>query len=288
MRNDSGTDVERKLGSAQQYILGNDAVELARLDRQAAAIEHPTRLVLQASGLATGMRVLDLGCGLGHVARLAGEIVGPTGSVWGLDRSPDALAVARDRTERAGTTNVRFVDGDANEWRTSEPFDAILGRLLLFHVVSPAAVARHHLINLRPGGMFVAIDFDVGGSRAEPPIALVDDALGWVQEAFRAAGAWPHIGARLGVLLGEAGFERVATFGVQAYLAPLDPSGPALLAGVVRSLAPAIIRHGIATAEQLDVATLERRLAEAAQHHNAVILPPTVVGAWGYSPQQKS
>ncbi len=132
--------------------------------------------------------------------------------------------------------------------------------------------------------MFVAIDFDIGGSRAEPPIALVDDVLRWVEEAFRAAGAWPRIGARLGLLLGEAGFERVATFGVQAYLAPRDPSGPALLAGVVRSLAPAIIRHGIATAEQLDVATLDRRIAQAVQDDDAVILPPTVVGAWGYSP----
>jgi SAM-dependent methyltransferase len=277
--------VERKSGAEQQYVLGNNAEELSRLDHQSAVIERPTRLVLQAAGLAKGIRVLDLGCGLGHVARLAGEIVGPTGSVIGLDRSLDALSVARERTERAGATNVHFIDGDATSWRTPDPFDAILGRLLLFHVANPAAVAKHHLGNLRPGGMFVAIDFDIGGSRAEPAIALVDDLLGWVQEAFRAAGAWPHIGARLGVLLGEAGFERVATFGVQAYLAPLDPSGPALLAGVVRSLAPAIIRHGIATAEQLDVATLERRLAEAAQHHNAVILPPTVVGAWGYSPE---
>jgi ubiquinone/menaquinone biosynthesis C-methylase UbiE len=276
--------MERQLGSAQQYILGNDAEELARLDHQAAVIERPTRLVLQAAGLAPGMRVLDIGCGLGHVARLAGEIVGPTGSVLGLDRSPDALAVARERTERAGVTNVHFVDGDATAWRASEPFDAILARLLLFHMSSPAAVARHHLSNLRPGGMFVAVDFDIGGARADPRFALGDAVIRWVEEAFRAAGAWPRIGARLGLLLGEAGFERVATFGIQAYFAPSDRSGPAMLAGIVRSLAPAIISRGIATAEQLELATLERRIAEAVQHDDAVFLPPTVVGAWGYSP----
>jgi len=257
---------------------------LERLDQQAAVIERPTRMILQAAGLAAGMRVLDLGCGLGHVSALAGQVVGPTGSVLGLDQSPDALAAARDRAERAGTTNVHFIEGDATAWRSSEPFDAILGRLLLFHLTDPAAVVRHHLSNLRPGGMFVAIDFDLGGSRTEPRVALADEVLRWVEAAFRAAGASPRIGARLGLLLADGGCERVSTFGIQAYLAPLERSGPALLAGVARSLAPAIIHHGIATAEQLDIATLEHRLAQAQRENHASLLPPTVVGAWGYAP----
>src|SRR5262245_19696728 len=276
--------METKLRSGSQYVLGSNAEELARLDSQAAVIERPTRMILQAAGLAMGMRVLDLGCDLGHVSARAAQAVGPTGSVLGLDQSPDALAVARDRAERAGATNLHFIEGDATAWRTSEPFDAILGRLLLFHLTDPAAVVRHHLSNLRPGGMFVAIDFDLGGSRTEPLVALADEVLRWVEQAFRAAGASPRIGARLGVLLGKAGCEGVTTFGIQAYLAPLDRSGPALLAGVARSLATAIIRHGIATAEQLDAPTLEQRIAQAVQQTHAVLLPPTVVGAWGYSP----
>ena len=270
--------------SGQTYVLGNQAEELERLDRQAQAIERPTRLLLQAAGLTKGMRVLDLGSGLGHVARLAGEFVGPAGSVTGIDQSQDVLAAARDRTGRAGMTHVTFVDGDVATWRSVEPFDVVVGRLVLFHVADPAAVARHHIGNLRRGGLFVAIDFDLGAARAEPPMTLMDEGVAWVEAAFRAAGAWPRIGARLGVLLDEAGFNRVSTFGVQAYLPPSDPSGPALLAAVVRSLAPAIISHGIATAEQLDLATLEHRLGEAARKAGSVILLPTVAGAWGVSP----
>ena len=272
------------IGSGETYVLGNQAEELQRLDRQAQMIERPTRLLLQAAGLTKGMRVLDLGTGLGHVARLAGELVGPTGSVMGLDQSRDVLAVARDRTERTGMKHVDFVDGDVTTWRSAEPFDAVVGRLLLFHVADPAAVARHHMANLRRGGLFVAIDFDLGGARAEPPTALTDDGLRWVEAAFRAAGAWPRIGARLGVILDEAGFTGVSTFGVQAYFPPSDPSGVAMFAAVTRSLAPAIIRHGIATAEQLEVATLEQRLGEAVRQTGSVILTPTVVGAWGVSP----
>jgi ubiquinone/menaquinone biosynthesis C-methylase UbiE len=280
--------VEGPTRAEQQYVLGNDPDELARLDRQSAMIERPTRLLLQAAGIAPGMRVLDLGTGLGHVARMAGELVGPTGFVLGIDRSPEAIAVARERAQGAGTTHVTFAEASVDVWRAAEPLDAVVGRLLLFHVIDPVAVVRHHMQNLRPGGMFVAIDFDIGAARAEPPVPVVSETGRRIEEAFRAAGASPRIGARLGTILEGAGLGGVTTFGIQAYLPSRDPSGPALFAGVTRSLAPAIIRHGIATAEQLDIASLERRIAEGVRNADAVILPPTVVGAWGYSPDRNA
>jgi SAM-dependent methyltransferase len=278
--------MEGHKSSENTYVLGNHPEELARLDRQAAALDRPTRLLLQAARITPGSRVLDLGTGLGHVAQIVAELVGPSGSVLGIDRSADVLAVARARAREVGAGHLTYEEGDARVWRASEPLDAIVGRLLLFHVPDPAAVVAHHLQNLRPGGEFVAIDFDLGGSRAEPAVPIVDDALRWVQEAFRAVGAWPRIGAKLGPILETGGLSRVSSFGIQAYLPSRDPSGAALLAGIVRSLAEAIVGHGIATAEQLDVATLEQRIAEAVRQADAVILLPTVVGAWGYAPAE--
>ena len=108
-----------------------------------------------------------------------------------------------------------------------------------------------------------------------------DAGAEWVKQAFSAAGASPMIGARLGPILTQAGLDNVKTFGVQAYIPPRDPTGAALLAGVVRSLAGEITRRGIATAEELDIDTLERRIADEILRNDAVLLPPTVVGAWG-------
>jgi SAM-dependent methyltransferase len=264
----------------QQYVLGSDPHELGRLDRQAAFIEAPTRLLLQASGLAEGMRVLDLGTGLGHVARLAAQIVGPDGAVVGIDRAPQALAVARQRAEAAGERHVSFVEGDVARWRTDEPFDAVVGRLVLFHLADAVAAVRHHVQNLRPGGLFVALDFDIGGARTFPALNDADEALDWIMQAFSAAGASPRIGSRLGPILEEAGLDGVKTFGVQAYLAPNDPVGPALLTGVVRSLADVITTRGIATEKQMNLATLEQRIADGLRREQAVFMPPTVVGAW--------
>jgi ubiquinone/menaquinone biosynthesis C-methylase UbiE len=262
-------------------VLGNAADELARLDHQARNIERPTRLILQAASIGPGMRVLDLGTGLGHVAMMAGELVGANGSVIGIDRSDEALTIARERASARGLTHVTFATGDATEWKAMEQFDAVIGRLLLFHVADPVAVVRHHIANLRPGGAFVAVDFDLGNCRTEPPITMAQNAIRWVHDAFRASGAWPRIGSRLGTILEEAGLTQTVTFGVQGYLSPRDPAGAPLLAGVLRSMAPAIMRHRIATEDEIGVATFEQRLREAVQQADAVILPPTVVGAWG-------
>jgi SAM-dependent methyltransferase len=275
------TTMEDPDRSTQRYSLGSHADELERLDHQAAAIERPTRVLLQAAGITSGMRVLDLGTGLGHVARMAGEMVGPTGSVLGIDQSADAIAVAQQRTRDAGASQVTFLTGDVTTWQTDQRFDAIVGRLVLFHVPDPAALVRRQIEALHPGGRFVALDFDLGGTRAEPRVDVVTQAVGWVEDAFRAAGAWPRIGARLGTILGREGLIAVNTFGIQAYLSSDDSSGARLLAGVVRSLAPVIIRHGIASAEDLGLSTLEARIAEQVRAADAVILPPTVVGAWG-------
>lgn len=268
------------MSARAEYVLGSEAPEIARLDAQAASIEPASRLLLKAAGIRQGMRVLDLGTGLGHVARLVGELVGPEGGVVGLDRSPELLAVAADRARAAGSANVSFVEGDVRTWRDGE-FDAVVGRLVLFHLPDAVDAVRHHLEALRPGGLFVALDFDCGACRTEPPVALAAQCLDWLLAAFRSADADPVIGTRLALLLAEAGVADVESFGVQGYLAPSDPRGPILLGGVIRSLAPQIVAAGIASEAELGLDTLEARIADALAASDAVMLPPTLVGAWG-------
>jgi len=50
---------------------------------------------LDALPLREGMRVLEIGCGPGALARAIAERIGPTGHVLGIDRSPRAIATAR-------------------------------------------------------------------------------------------------------------------------------------------------------------------------------------------------
>jgi ubiquinone/menaquinone biosynthesis C-methylase UbiE len=266
---------------AVAYVLGSSSPEIARLDLQAAAIESDTDLLLRRAGIEAGQRVLDLGTGPGHVAFALSNIVGPGGSVVGVDQDPRMLALANARRDEAGLGNVRFAEGDARTYRDAEAFDAVVMRLLLMHLPDRAEVIKHHEGALRRGGRMVLLDYDVGACRAEPQIELISQLTEWVLAGFRAAKADPTVGTRLAVLLREARFADVAVLGVQDYHAPDDPRTAAMFAEVTRSLAPAIIGAGIATEEQLGLDTLQDRIERAQAAADAVLLPPTVVAAWG-------
>jgi ubiquinone/menaquinone biosynthesis C-methylase UbiE len=263
------------------YVLGSSDPEIARLDGQASSIAGATDALLRAAGIGGAMRVLDLGTGLGHVAFQMAGMLDPEGSVLGLDRDERLLEVAERRRAAADADNVEFAQGDARTFTASEPFDAVVARLLLFHLPDREDVLRRQLEALRPGGTMVIVEFDMGPVRAEPEVPLTEAAKGWIEAAFRSAGADPRIGARAAELLRRAGFADVSTFGIQRYCGPADPIGPLLIAGVVRSLAPQIVEQGIADEAELGLETLQQRIAEQVAAHDAVILMPTVVGAWG-------
>ena len=61
---------------------------------------------------------------------------------------------------------------------------------------------------------------------------------------------------------------------------PRARSGRRTSPGIVRSLLPVMERAGIATREEVDIETLEVRLAAELVEHRAVVAPPTLVGAW--------
>ena len=266
------------------YVLGSDDAEIARLDAQAASIAGATDALLRAAGIGGPMRVLDLGTGLGHAAFMVADLLDAGGSVLGVDQAERLLDVAEQRRAAAGAENIEFLQADARAFSAGEPFDAIVARLLLFHLPDREDVLRRQLEALCPGGNMVVIEYDIGAMRAEPEAPLVDAVRRWIEAAFRSAGADPRIGTQTGQLLRRTGFADVSTLGVQAYFAPSDPIGPLLCAGVTRSLAPQIVAHGIADEAELGLETLQERIAEQVSALDAVIMPPTVVGAWGTRP----
>ena len=68
---------------------------------------NPTAL----AELHPGEIVLDLGSGGGIDVLLSAKRVGPTGKAYGLDMTPEMLALARANQARAGARNVEFLEG---------------------------------------------------------------------------------------------------------------------------------------------------------------------------------
>ena len=283
-----GTGSDEGMSTAEQdtaatlrHVVGSNERQLAHLDAQATAYAASTRLLLRAAGIRQGMRVLDLGTGLGHVAFELAQLVGDDGEVVGIDQSADHLAVADRRRATAGLDTVRFVEADVNSYRDDEWFDAVVARFLPCHASDALAVLDHHVAALPAGGRIVALDFDCGTWRTDPPVDLADARRDWILEAIRRGGGKPMAGARLGVLLRDAGLAEVESLGVQPYIAPGDPAAAASIAGLLSSLAPQIVAAGIASAAELNLGDAESDIARALVQSYSVYLPPTLAGAWG-------
>lgn len=149
---------------------------------------------LELGRLAPGESVLDVGCGTGTLAIRAASHVGPTGSVHGIDPSPEMIARARKKAAKA---NVAVAFETAIVQRLPFPdarFDAVFATLMMHHLPRPAREAAVREIRrvLKLTGRIVIVDFGAparrrkgllghlhhrhGGIDLEQIIALLGDA----------------------------------------------------------------------------------------------------------------
>ena len=182
--------------------------------------------------------------------------------------------MAERRRTDLNARNVAFREGDARTFVDDEPFDAVVCRLLLMHLPDAVDVLRHHIGNLRSGGVVVAVDYDMGGVRSLPEVELYAKV-----KRFQHAGADPFVGMRFPVMFEQAGLTDVASPGFQVFFTPEHPHAPGMVVGVVRALKDAILGSQVVTEDELDLETLEQRLGEALSS-----AMPTVVGGWGRRP----
>jgi SAM-dependent methyltransferase len=273
-----GLSTERQQG----YALDAD-VDRTRLVDQARMIDRISERYMREAGIAPGMRVLDLGSGMGDVALLAARIVGPEGHVVGLDRSPALLAAARQRIRDLGATNVDLVEGDVT--RLSEldgqSFDAVVGRLILMHVAHPAAVLRDASALVRGGGPVVAMEYDTAWLPSHPAVALWDETVTMLRAALVHAGMHARMGLELRRAFLEARLAAPELRSEQDLGGGMRWSGYDMLAETVRASLPLIEAAGLGTAEEIDVDTLAPRLRAAVVAAGAVAASPVLVGALG-------
>jgi SAM-dependent methyltransferase len=264
----------------QPYVLGHSETELRRLAMQSAFFGELTEDVFGRAGIGTGMQVLDVGSGAGDVAFLAARLVGPTGSVLGIDRSEEAVKRASARAAAEGLGWCRFSVADVEAFETTERFDAIVGRLVVMYFADPARTLRSLARHLVPGGVLAFHEIVISSVRTAPPIPLARRVTEWLVAAFERAGAEPDMGLKLDAVFRAAGLPRPQTHAAARLIAGEDSAGYAVFAGVTRSLLPAIERFGIATAAEVDIDTLADRMREATVAADACWLSPVMVGAW--------
>lgn len=262
------------------YVLGHSEIEIRRLLRQAEMLRPITERLLKLSGLKEGMQVLDMGCGAGDLTMLAARIVGPAGSVVGVDQNSEAISLARRRAAEANLANVSFEVAALPALEGPRVFDAAIGRYLLVHQPTPAAFLRAIARFIRPGGLMVCHEVYPRFALCSSPNVAPWEQIGALLRS--AAVRLPGVGAceDMHQTFEKAGFR----VGEVYYEIPVaqDAQSPLIdwVASSARAFLPLAEAEGTVNLAAFDPVTLEQTSRDAIRNAGSHVTAWLQVCAW--------
>jgi SAM-dependent methyltransferase len=175
--------------NSTSYLLAGRASELERLRLQSIVWEPSARRLLHAIGDGSGMRAVDVGCGVIGWLRVLSEWVGPDGEVVGTDIDDAMLADAGAFVAAEALDNVSLRKDDLfTTGLEASSFDLVHARA----VVAPLGRAHEQLETylrlVRPGGTVVLEDPDFDSLRYNPPAPALGKVVALLREGFRRNG----------------------------------------------------------------------------------------------------
>jgi len=265
----------------ESYVMGHDDRERRRLSLQASILNPLSDQLLRRAGFSAGLRVLDIGCGVGELSMVAARLVGRRGSVTGIDIDKGALALAAKRAREDGLDHVDFAHGDIGTFRTDASYDAVIGRHILIHTPDPRVVVGMAHSLLSPGGVVVFQEYDFSVVHRPFPEAPVYERIFEIFRAFFAKAAHGNVGTRLFQLLIDAGFPSPECRVEYPMDGGADSPFYEWIAESFRSILPRAAALGLVRSDEVEgIDSLARRLEEEAVSGRGCVPGPAMVGCF--------
>jgi SAM-dependent methyltransferase len=220
---------------SDRYVHGYHSRENERLLDQAGSL---VALLHSDTAYPAGSTVLEVGCGVGAQTVTLGGC-SPGAQFTSVDISAASLAEAKERVERAGLTNVKFLQADIFDLPFAVgSFDHLFVCFVLEHLSRLMEALAIFKRLLRPGGTITIIEGDHGSTYFHPDSAAAHEAIQCQVRLQKSAGGNANIGREVYPLMVAAGFDAVRVSPRMVYV---DSSRPELVDGFTRKTFTAMI-----------------------------------------------
>ncbi len=259
-----------------EYVLGTDDAELARLGLQHRLWSRQAFDCWERAGVRPGSTVLDIGCGPGHATFDLAQLVTGSGRVVAVDESERFVRYLNAQADARGVTNVEASVQDVQSLQVpGASIDVAYARWVLCFTPRPEAVVSGVAKALKPGGVFAVQDYtNWQGLFLSPPSDAFLAVLRATDNGWRASGGDSEIGKRLPALMEASGLRVEEIRPLQRIARPGDPlwQWPTTF---FRNWAPRLVERGL-LADDVRVA-FEREWEERSRNPNAFFWTPSMV-----------
>ncbi|MBT2748717.1 MULTISPECIES: methyltransferase domain-containing protein [unclassified Lysobacter] len=268
------------MDKADEYILGYRRQEQIRLQAQARQLAGESRWLFEQIPLPENPRIVEIGCGPQGCLEILSNRAGPSGRVVGVDRSEEAVALAKEWISASKLANVEVRVKDArNTELPRASFDLVTARLVLVNVPEPEQIVAEAAALLKPGGWLALHEADYVSFLCDPPCAAWDALMELFRRYAVHNGIDPYIGRRMPRMLREVA--RLVDIAVRpiVHVYPIDHERRFIAVDFAENVADRLVDQKLVSGR--DVSSLLASLRNHLSDPDTLVISHLFFQAWG-------
>ncbi len=154
------TDIEETVKKSYGQRWASEKTDRSAKLGRLASLPSAHQALLNELRPQAGMKVLDIGSGSGETVLNIAEKIGPTGKAVGIDFTPEAIELAREKANKRGLENItEFHQADASELPFADnSFDAVISECVVCLIQDKQKTLNEKVRVLKPGGRVIMHD----------------------------------------------------------------------------------------------------------------------------------